>query len=260
MRNIIIAGNWKMNLLNEQALALINEIANGLSGKTLPTNLKIVCSPVFPYLQQVAGQIPGNLKDFLKIAAQNCSENESGAYTGDVSAAMLKNVGCSYVIIGHSERRQHQKENNELLAKKVSAATGGGLKVIFCCGESLEEREAGIEQKVNQQQIEEGLFHLSESEFKNVVIAYEPVWAIGTGKTATPEQANEIHQFIRATLTSKYNNTIANQTSILYGGSMKPANAADLLAQSDIDGGLIGGASLKSESFLGIVDIALQQL
>lgn len=260
MRDIIIAGNWKMNQLSEQAITLISEIINGLNDKTIPKNLKVVCSPVFPYLQNVVNQIPENLKDALQVAAQNCSENESGAFTGEVSPAMLKDVGCNYIIIGHSERRQYQKENNQLLANKINVALKSGLKVIFCCGESLSERETESHKKVNQQQIEESLFHLTEVQFKNIVIAYEPVWAIGTGKTATPEQANEMHQFIRSVIESKYNEAVAEGTSILYGGSMKPANAADLLAQNDIDGGLIGGASLKSKSFLEIVDIVLQQL
>jgi len=260
MRHTIIAGNWKMNQLGNQATTLINEIAAGLNGKIIPQNVKIVCSPVFPYLQKVVAEVPSNLINALQIAAQNCSENESGAFTGEVSAAMLKDVGCSYVIIGHSERRQHQKESNELLAKKIDAAIKADLTVIFCCGESLTEREAEKHQKINKQQIEESLFHLTKSEFKNIIIAYEPVWAIGTGKTATPKQANEMHQFIRNVVAEKYNETVAAETSILYGGSMKPANAADLLAQSDIDGGLIGGASLKAESFLSIIDVALQQV
>lgn len=260
MRDIIIAGNWKMNQLNEQAITLISEIVNGLNSKTSPENLKVVCSPVFPYLQNVVNLIPKNLKNKLQVAAQNCSENENGAFTGEVSPVMLKDVGCNYVIIGHSERRQYQKENNQLLANKINVALKSGLKVIFCCGESLAEREAESHKQVNQQQIEESLFHLTEAQFKNIVIAYEPVWAIGTGKTATPEQANEMHQFIRSVIESKYNKTVADGISILYGGSMKPANAADLLAQNDIDGGLIGGASLKSKSFLEIVDIALQQV
>jgi len=260
MRNTIIAGNWKMNQLGEQASLLISQIANGLEGKKMPENLKIVCSPVFPYLQNVVTQIPKSLSKVLLVAAQNCSENKSGAYTGEVSPVMLKDVGCSYVIIGHSERRQYQKESNALLAIKTSATINAGLTAIFCCGESLDQREAETHQQTNQQQIEEGLFHLSEVEIKNVVVAYEPVWAIGTGKTATPEQANEMHKFIRKVIATKYNEAIAKQVSILYGGSMKPTNAADLLAQSDIDGGLIGGASLKADSFLGIIDIATQQV
>lgn len=260
MRDIIIAGNWKMNQLSAQASNLITEIAKGLEGKNIPQNLKVVCSPVYPYLQKVADLIPLNLKESLQVAAQNCSENEGGAFTGEVSPAMVKDIGCNYVIIGHSERRQYQKESNSLLAKKISTAINADLTVIFCCGESLTEREAGTHTKVNQQQIEESLFHLTKAEFKNIVIAYEPVWAIGTGKTASPLQANEMHQFIRSVIASKYNEPIAEATSILYGGSMKPANAADLLSQKDIDGGLIGGASLKSETFLGIVDIALKQI
>lgn len=248
-----------MNMLNEQAVNLITEIGKGLNSKTKSENLKVICSPVYPYLQKVVKLVPENLRGVLLIAGQNCSENEGGAFTGEVSPAMLKEVGCSYVIIGHSERRQYQKESNELLAKKVNVAINAGLIPIFCCGESLTEREAGSHQQVNQQQIEESLFHLSESDFKNIVIAYEPVWAIGTGQTATPDQANEMHHFIRSIIATKYNEAIAENTSILYGGSMKPANAADLLSQTDIDGGLIGGASLKSESFLSIIDIALKQ-
>jgi len=259
MRKTIIAGNWKMNLLKAEVIQLMSGIVKNVKSKRLPNHLKIVCSPVFPYLTLAHSLIPDDLKGTLQLAAQNCSEQNPGAFTGEVNPAMLKDVGCRYVIIGHSERRQYQKESYQLLADKTKNAIQAGLRVIFCCGEQLTERKQNQQFNIVQQQLEEGIFNLHQDLFAKVIIAYEPVWAIGTGKTATPMQANEMHQFIRSTIVTKYNNTIAENVSILYGGSMKPANATDLLSQTDIDGGLIGGASLKAESFLSIVDVALQQ-
>ena len=191
--------------------------------------------------------------DKVGLAAENCANHTSGAYTGEVSAAMVASTGANYVILGHSERRGYYNETIELLKEKVDLALTAGLKVIFCCGESLEERKAGAHFDVIKNEIVGSLFHLDAEAFANVVIAYEPIWAIGTGETATAEQAQEIHAFIRGLLVEKYGNTVADDTTILYGGSCKPSNAAELFAKPDIDGGLIGGASLKADSFMGIV-------
>jgi triosephosphate isomerase (TIM) len=191
----------------------------------------------------------------VSLGAQNAHQAESGAYTGEISAKMIKSVGAEYVILGHSERRQYFGEDNALLAKKTDTVLSNGLKPIFCIGETLDEREADKHFEVIKKQLEEGVFHLDEEQFGNLVIAYEPVWAIGTGKTATSAQAQEIHAFIRIEIAAKYNQTLANDTTILYGGSCNPKNAPELFAQPDIDGGLIGGASLKSRDFLDIVKV-----
>jgi len=254
MRKIIIAGNWKMNLLQAEVIQLIGGIVKSLKNKTIPAHLKIVCSPVYPYLHVANSLIPSTLKNTLQLAAQDCSEQNPGAFTGEVNPAMLKDVGCKYVIIGHSERREYQKEDNQLLAAKTKNAIQAGLQVIFCCGERLEDRKNNQQFNIVQQQLEEGIFNLHQDLFSKVIIAYEPVWAIGTGETATPEQANEMHQFIRELIHQNFSEEIATKTSILYGGSMKPGNAKALLSQSDIDGGLIGGASLQAENFAGIID------
>lgn len=258
MKKTIIAGNWKMNLLQAEVIQLMSGIVKHLKSKRLPHHLKIVCSPVFPYLPVAHSLIPDNLKSNLQLAAQNCSEQNPGAFTGEVNPAMLKDIGCQHVIIGHSERRQYQKEDHQLLAAKTKNAIQAGLHVIFCCGEQLGERKKNQQFNIVQQQLEEGIFNLHQDHFTKIMIAYEPVWAIGTGETATPEQANEMHQFIREMVQQNFSDDIANETSILYGGSMKPGNAEALLAQSDIDGGLIGGASLQIDSFTGIIDVALQ--
>ena len=189
----------------------------------------------------------------MKIAAQNCHQEMSGAYTGEISAAMLADLGLDYVILGHSERRAYNGENNALLAKKVDTTLSQNLKVIYCCGETLEERKSGVHFDLVANQIKEGVFHLDAEAMKNIVIAYEPVWAIGTGETATSAQAQEMHAHIRTVLTDKYGANLAESTSILYGGSCKPSNAEDLFSQSDVDGGLIGGASLKAEDFISII-------
>ncbi len=258
MKKIIIAGNWKMNLLQAEVIQLMSGIVKHVKAQRLPNNLKIVCSPVYPYLQTAQSLIPEALKSSLQLAAQNCSEQNPGAFTGEVNPAMLKDVSCKYVIIGHSERRQYQKEDHQLLAAKTKNAIQSGLQVIFCCGEQLKERQQDQQFNIVQQQLEESIFDLHPDLLSKVAIAYEPVWAIGTGETATPEQANEMHQFIRELIHQNFSTEIADNTSILYGGSMKPANAEALLAQPDIDGGLIGGAALQVESFTGIIDIALQ--
>ena len=253
-RQLMVAGNWKMNKNLMEALQLASEVIT--KAKKISGNVEIVLAPPTPYLH-----ITNNMsKDvpYVNIAAQNCHYETNGAYTGEVSADMLQSMDLSYVILGHSERRKYFNENHEILTKKVNAAIQAGLKIIFCCGEPLEIREAGTHQAFVLNQLEESLFHLSEEEMKNVVVAYEPVWAIGTGKTATPEQAQEMHAFIRSEIGQKYNTTIADSCTILYGGSCKPSNASDLFAQVDVDGGLVGGASLKSEDFMKIVNARLQ--
>lgn len=245
----IVAGNWKMNNTIDEGLKLTSEITNMVADE-VSSDVKVILAPPFIHLTQVKHLIKGSDKLFL--AAQNCSEHASGAYTGEVSAEMLKSVGTSYVIIGHSERREYFKETNEQLAQKVDAALGNGLTPIFCCGEPLEIREAATYIDYVQQQLRESLFHLSEEAFKKIVIAYEPIWAIGTGKTASSDQAQEVHAAIRVFLEAKYGD-VAKETSILYGGSCKPSNAKELFACADINGGLIGGASLKSRDFTDIV-------
>lgn len=187
------------------------------------------------------------------LSAENCANKEKGAYTGEVSAAMVASTGANYVILGHSERREYYNETPEILKEKVDLALANGLKVIFCCGESLELREAGTYEEFIKAELKDSLFHLSAEQFANIVIAYEPIWAIGTGKTATSDQAEEVHAFIRSFLAEKYGETVANDTTILYGGSCKPSNAPELFAKPNIDGGLIGGASLKAADFMGIV-------
>ncbi len=245
----IVAGNWKMNNTIDEGLKLTSEIANMVADE-VSSDVKVILAPPFVHLTQVKNLIKGNEKLFL--SAQNCSEHASGAYTGEVSAAMLKSLGANYVIIGHSERREYFNENNEQLSQKVDAALGNGLTPIFCCGEPLEIREAGTYIDYVQQQLRESLFHLSEEAFEKIVIAYEPIWAIGTGKTASSAQAQEMHAAIRSFLEAKYGEK-AKDTSILYGGSCKPSNAKELFACNDVDGGLIGGASLKSRDFTDIV-------
>ncbi len=187
------------------------------------------------------------------LSAENCANKEKGAYTGEVSAAMVASTGANYVILGHSERREYYNETPEILKEKVDLALANGLKVIFCCGESLELREAGTYEEFIKAELKDSLFHLSAEEFANIVIAYEPIWAIGTGVTATSDQAEEVHAFIRSFLAEKYGETVADDTTILYGGSCKPSNAQELFAKPNIDGGLIGGASLKAADFMGIV-------
>lgn len=252
MRKKIVAGNWKMNLDLEQGLGLISEITQ-MHKDELLEGPETIIFPSYVYLSSAAGLLKGSK---VELGAQNINENKNGAFTGEVSAEMLLSVSCKWVIIGHSERRQYYGEHNALLFKKVKTALASQLKPIYCCGETLEEREAGKHFEINKTQISEGLFALSEEEIKQVTIAYEPVWAIGTGKTASKEQAQEIHAYIRQILAEKYGQAIADQVRILYGGSVKPDNAAELFAQKDIDGGLIGGASLKSRDFMEIVKAA----
>lgn len=248
MRKNIVAGNWKMNTTLEEGVELANNVNALLKDKKANCEV-IVCVP-FTHLTSVNAVIEPEL---VKMGAENCSEHEKGAYTGEVSAAMVKSTGADYVILGHSERRQYFGENNEQLLKKTQLALANGLKPIFCVGEVLEERENGSYNDVVKSQVE-ALFTLSPEDFSKIVIAYEPVWAIGTGKTATAEQAQDMHAHIRKVVEDKYGKEIADNTSILYGGSCKPSNAKELFAKPDVDGGLIGGASLKAEDFLGIVE------
>jgi len=250
MRKKIVAGNWKMNKTFEEAQALASEVVNMVKDEVNNDALVVLC-PSFPYLPAISKAVAGSAN--IHVGAQNCHQQASGAYTGEVSAPMLASVGVEYVILGHSERRQYFQEDNQLLEAKVKAVLNQGLKPIFCIGESLEEREQDQTFAVLETQLKEGLFHLSNEEFEQVVIAYEPIWAIGTGKTASSQQAQEVHAFIREQIARAYDAAAAQETTILYGGSCNPANARELFACPDIDGGLIGGASLKSRDFVDII-------
>lgn len=250
MRKKIVAGNWKMNNTYDEGLKLASEVVNMVKDELIK-DVEVVLASPFIHLSGVAKLTKGY--NHIHIAAQNCSEHASGAYTGEVSAAMIKSVEADYVIIGHSERREYFKESNGQLAKKVDIALAHGLVPIFCCGEPLEIREAGTFFDYVCQQITESIFHLSEAQIQKLVFAYEPIWAIGTGKTATSQQAQEMHARLRQHLAAKYGQNIADGLSILYGGSCKPDNARELFACADVDGGLIGGASLKSRDFVDII-------
>ena len=247
MRKNIVAGNWKMNLNRTEGIALVEDVLAKLPSDN---NTHVVFAPSFVYLHKVAKMCASTSK--VVAAAQDCSANKKGAFTGEVSAIMIASCNAKYVVLGHSERRANFKESNEILKTKVGQAFRNDLKVIFCCGESLSQRESGVHFDWIKTQISESLFHLSSEEFKNIVVAYEPIWAIGTGVTASTDQAQEIHAFIRNILVGKYGNEVALSTSILYGGSCKPSNAKELFASQDIDGGLIGGASLSSDDFVKI--------
>ncbi len=249
MRKKIVAGNWKMNLNLQEGLALAKEVNDALAADK-PNCDVIICTP-FIHLASVAGVLDSQL---VGLGAENCADKEQGAYTGEVSAEMVKSTGAQYVILGHSERREYYNETPEILKEKVLLALKNGLKVIFCIGETLAEREANKQNEVVKAELEGSVFNLSAEEFANVIVAYEPIWAIGTGKTATAEQAEEIHAFIRSVIAEKYGNEVAENTSILYGGSAKPSNAPELFAKPNIDGGLIGGAALKCADFKGIID------
>lgn len=250
MRKKIIAGNWKMNKTFEEGMALVSEIS-GMLKDEYTGSAQVILIPPYIHINAISRMISGSAN--MLVGAQNCSNHANGAYTGEVSAAMIKSCGAEYVIIGHSERRQYFNEHNDWLARKVDAALSAGLNPIYCCGETLDEREGNIHLEVLNKQISEGLFHLSAEQFTNVVIAYEPVWAIGTGKTASTQQAQEVHAHIRQLITQKYGLEVANQITIQYGGSVKPENAAELFAAPDIDGALVGGAALSSRSFAEIV-------
>ena len=247
-RKQIVAGNWKMNMDFDKGRDLAISIIRSLG----PLEATVIYCPPFIHLNYISILIKGI--NNLYLGAQNCNEFSNGAYTGEVSTGMLKSVGCEYVILGHSERREYYGEDETRLAKKVDAAISQGLKPIFCVGEKLEVREEGKQEELVEKQLKGGLFHLDKSQFSNIVIAYEPVWAIGTGKTASPEQAQEMHAFIRNLIAKKYDKITADTTSILYGGSVKPNNSKEIFSQSDVDGGLIGGASLKAPDFVAIIN------
>ena len=250
MRSKIVAGNWKMNKTLEEAQTLTSELI-GMIADEVKGNVKVVLCTPFPYLVPVINLLGSNAR--ISVGAQNCSEHASGAYTGETSASMLKSMGVPYVILGHSERRQYFGEDSKLLVKKTDIALANSLTPIFCCGEPLEVREANGHEQLVKKQVEEALFHLSAEAIQKVVIAYEPVWAIGTGKTATAQQAQDMHAIIRKHLAAKYGQAVAEEISILYGGSVNAANAKELFANPDVDGGLVGGASLKSREFTEII-------
>jgi triosephosphate isomerase len=253
MREKIVAGNWKMNKTLEEANILASEV-KGMVNDEVRGDVKVIFCVPFPYLIPVKNILGNHSR--ISVGAQNCSEHESGAYTGEVSALMLKSMNVPYVILGHSERRQYFGEDGKLLAKKIDVALKHDLTPIFCCGEPLEVREKNGHEALVKQQVEESLFHLEAASLKKVVIAYEPVWAIGTGKTATAQQAQEMHAVIRKHLSSKYGQNLADDISILYGGSVNAANAKELFSCPDVDGGLVGGASLKSREFTEIIKSA----
>jgi len=252
MRTKIVAGNWKMNMDYHEGLTLFTEVLGLVKQDITGTQQAIVCSP-FIHLYSLT-ELAKNQSN-VSVGAQNAHQAESGAYTGETSAKMIASVGAAYVILGHSERRQYFGETNELLAKKTDTVLKNSLTPIFCIGETLQERESGIHFDVIKQQLVEGVFHLEAAEFSKLVIAYEPVWAIGTGVTASAEQAQEIHAFIRKEIAAKYSQAVADGITILYGGSCNPKNAPELFAKEDIDGGLIGGASLKARDFVDILKV-----
>ncbi|MDX1271139.1 triose-phosphate isomerase [Bizionia paragorgiae] len=247
MRKHIVAGNWKMNNDLAQSVALISD----LKKQNQTSDAEVMIAPTFTNLWHANE----NLKDStIEVIAQNMYFAKNGAYTGEVSAEMLKSLGITTVILGHSERRAYFNETDDMLSKKVDAALEHNMRVIFCFGEELADRQANNHEAVVANQIKNALFHLEASAFEHIVLAYEPVWAIGTGETASPEQAQDMHQFIRQTLNDKYGENVANDMSILYGGSVKPSNAKEIFSKPDVDGGLIGGAALKAEDFYAIVN------
>lgn len=247
MRKHIVAGNWKMNNGLVQTETLITE----LKKQEKTSDAEVMIAPTFTNLWHA---FEATRQYDIEVIAQNMHFAENGAYTGEISAGMLKSVGIKTVILGHSERRAYFNETDEALAKKVDAALENDMRVIFCFGEELSDRKAGNEETVVESQIKNALFHLGADAFNNIVLAYEPVWAIGTGETASPEQAQDMHAFIRKTLADKYGNDVAESVSVLYGGSVKPNNAKEIFSKPDVDGGLIGGASLKAEDFFAIVN------
>ncbi|ATR99799.1 triose-phosphate isomerase [Porphyromonas gingivalis] len=249
MRKNIVAGNWKMNKTLQEGLALAKELDAALKGRTI--NCDVIIGTPFIHLASIAAAIDTTR---IGVAAENCADKESGAYTGEVSAAMVASTGARYVIIGHSERRAYYHETSPILMEKVKLALSNGLTPIFCVGEVLEEREAGKHFEVVARQVEEALFTLDQTDLAKLILAYEPVWAIGTGKTATADQAQEMHAHIRKSIAAKYGKEVADGCSILYGGSCNAANAKELFSRADVDGGLIGGASLSVDKFLPIIE------
>ncbi|MDO5570596.1 MAG: triose-phosphate isomerase [Bacteroidales bacterium] len=249
MRKNIVAGNWKMNKNLQEGIALAEELNEALAEKTINCDV-VICTP-YIHLAPVCATID---TDLIGVGAENCADHESGAFTGEISASMVASTGAQYVILGHSERRAYYGETNATLKTKTGLALKNNLTPIFCVGEVLAERENGTYFDIVKTQLSEALFELSAEDFSKIVIAYEPVWAIGTGKTASPAQAQEIHEFIRKTIADKYGKEVADNTSILYGGSCNASNAKELFANPDVDGGLIGGAALKVETFMPIIE------
>ncbi|MBN4070414.1 triose-phosphate isomerase [Olleya sp. AH-315-F22] len=247
MRTKIVAGNWKMNNDLTETEALIT----ALKSQPKTSNAEVMIAPTFVNLQSAVKQLENNT---IEVIAQNMHFAESGAYTGEISASMLKSIGIETVILGHSERRAYFNETDDLLAKKVDTALQNNMRIIFCFGEELADRKSENHENVVESQIKNALFHLQALAYKNIVLAYEPVWAIGTGETASPEQAQEMHAFIRKTIANNYGNDVADSVSILYGGSVKPANAKEIFSKPDVDGGLIGGAALNAKDFFAIVN------
>jgi len=250
MRKTIIAGNWKMNKTHTEAAETLKELAALVKDKENLGGVEVIIGAPFTALESA---VRATASTPISIAAENMNENESGAFTGEISATMLKELGVEYVILGHSERRSIYGETDAVINAKVKAALKSGLKPILCIGEQLEDRESGKTNEVNGTQLRSGLEGVTAEEMANVIVAYEPVWAIGTGKTATPEMAEETHAFVRSVLVELFGNDVAEEVTIQYGGSMKPGNAKELLAQKNIDGGLVGGAALEAESFYGII-------
>ena len=251
MRKLIVTGNWKMNTGIEEGIKLAEDINKYLVSKNPPENKKVIIAPPFTHLYPISKIIDPSK---IILSAQNCASTENGAFTGEISAKMLQEIGVKAVILGHSERRAYFKEDNEILLKKVKIALKYNLDIIFCVGESLEQRENNKYFDVIKEQISETIFKLNKDEFNKVIVAYEPVWAIGTGKTATPDQAQEIHEFIRSKIKENFDDSVAENTTILYGGSCKPSNAKEIFSKKDVDGGLIGGAALKCEDFSKIIE------
>lgn len=250
MRKQIAAANWKMNLTLEQAEQLTDDLA--ATGYTLGNDQQAIFAVPFPYLIKVQDKLKN--KPNVYVAAQNCAATKNGAYTGEVSTEMLESIGIQFVLVGHSERREYYHETNSILAEKVNRAFENNIKPVFCCGEPLNIREAGTQNSYVETQLRESLFHLSKEQLQDFIIAYEPIWAIGTGRTAGSQQAQEMHAHIRNIIAAQFGDTIANDVSILYGGSVKASNAAELFAQPDVDGGLVGGASLVAAEFAAIIN------
>ena len=248
MRNKIVAGNWKMNKNAEDTEDLLNELIALLPNEL---NCEVLVAPSFINLASAVDHLEFTP---IQVAAQNMHQAESGAYTGEISADMLQSIGVNTVILGHSERRAYFHENDSLLSAKVTTALKHQMRVLFCFGEELKERQSNTHFDLVKKQLTDGLFHIETASWENIVLAYEPVWAIGTGETASPEQAQEMHEFIRATVKEKYGSSVADQVSILYGGSVKPENAKEIFSKPDVDGGLIGGAALKAADFIGIIN------
>ena len=253
MRKNIVAGNWKMNTTVPEGIELAEAVV--ARSAEVPAEVKLIVATPFTHLVPVAAVVKGTV---VGLSAENCADHAKGAYTGEVSADMLVSAGCEYTILGHSERRQYYGETDEKLVEKTKLALGAGLKVILCVGENLDEREAGKHFDVCETQIKNVLYNFTEEDMKSIIVAYEPVWAIGTGKTATPEQAQEMHAYIRQLVKEHYDEATADEIRILYGGSCNAKNATELFSQPDVDGGLIGGASLKAEDFMSICQQASQ--